>query len=94
MAKDSIPDDAISSLSKVLESEEQLAQDIESLGTKKSLGSVVFFDLVGSTGYRRQYGPEKGLEKAFLHNVQVSRQIARHDGVVPAQEPPLQQTAR
>lgn len=74
--------DASTALKSLLTAEADLNQQAEMLRSKKSPGTVIFFDLVGSTGYRRRHGPEKGIRKAYLHNIQVSRAIQDCKGTV------------
>lgn len=69
-------------LRSLLNAEADLNQQAEKLRKEKSPGTVIFFDLVGSTDYRRRHGPEKGIRKAFLHNIHVSRAIKECDGAV------------
>lgn len=76
------PKNAVSDLKRVLRRQDQLGQATDRLRKNKSLGTVVFLDLVGSTGYRRRYGAEKGLEKSYVHNTLVSQEIERHGGWV------------
>jgi class 3 adenylate cyclase len=44
--------------------------------------TVVFFDLVGSSGFRVSAGAERGLEKAYQHNLIVSEAIIEAGGIV------------
>lgn len=76
------PADCVSSLRSIVSKREDLTNDIARLRDEKSSGTVIFFDLVGSTGYRREYGAEKGLEKAYVHNQIVSSAIENRKGYV------------
>src|SRR6476646_7490078 len=76
------PRDIVSSLQNLISVENSLDVGVENLRNGKSLATVIFFDLIGSTGYRRRYGAEKGLKKAYIHNVHVSRAIVRAGGYV------------
>ena len=58
----------------------ELVKELQLLRGLKKPGTVIFFDLVGSTGYRRRYGSELGLMKAFLHNRTVTEAIERAGG--------------
>ncbi|HEX3147579.1 MAG TPA: tetratricopeptide repeat protein [Gemmataceae bacterium] len=62
--------------------QKELEEELSELGKDKTPGTVIFCDLKGSTGYRRRYGAEAGLMKAFLHNRTVSEAIAGAGGRV------------
>lgn len=76
------PADASTTLQNLLDKAANLSQEAEKLRNEKSPGTVVFFDLVGSTDYRRRHGNEKGLQKAFVHNSIVSRAVKNYGGQV------------
>jgi class 3 adenylate cyclase/tetratricopeptide (TPR) repeat protein len=69
-------------LEKLFLSEQSLTDSLTALQRRKSPGTVIFFDLVGSTGYRHRYKAEAGLQKAHLHNMTVSRAIIAEGGNV------------
>jgi class 3 adenylate cyclase/tetratricopeptide (TPR) repeat protein len=75
-------DIATAEIGQVLLSEQSLTDALTALEHRKSPGTVVFFDLVGSTGYRHRYKAEAGLQKAHLHNMTVSRCILAEGGKV------------
>ena len=74
--------DACTSLDKLVKAKNNLSKLAESLEEKRFPATVIFFDLVGSTGYRRRHGPEKGLRKAYIHNTIASRAIQNASGCV------------
>jgi class 3 adenylate cyclase/tetratricopeptide (TPR) repeat protein len=66
----------------MLQQEAALEQIERSLRERRSLATIVFFDLAGSTAYRAHRTPERGLAKAFQHNVLVSQAVERLGGRV------------
>lgn len=69
-------------LSELLSKRVALQQAVDDLRRNRWVGTVGFFDLVGSTGYRIQQGQDAGLEKTHRHNVCVSTTIREHGGEV------------
>jgi len=73
-------------LHEILQEQRRLDMSYETLEKKLQaetrLATVVFLDLVWSTGYRCKHGGVKALRKAHRHNLVVSEHIARHDGRV------------
>ena len=82
MSQPHVPNNCVSRLETVLETDDQFSEALDRLRNSKEFGTVIFFDLVGSTAYRRVHGAETGLTKAFVHNSLVSRHIRRHEGWV------------
>ncbi|MCH7728118.1 MAG: adenylate/guanylate cyclase domain-containing protein [Planctomycetes bacterium] len=56
------------------------AEDI--LKRSTSFATIVFFDLVGSTRYRRTHGAVRALKKSQLHNAIVSKAVLAFDGEI------------
>lgn len=65
-----------------LETLKQLRKLQQELKESVEPATVVFFDLVASTKYRRDHGPTKGLDKAEQHNSIVSESILNHGGEI------------
>ena len=61
---------------------EQLRELQRELKTSVEPATVAFFDLVGSTKYRRDHGASKGLNKAEQHNSIVSESVLNHGGEI------------
>ena len=61
---------------------EQLRKLQQKLKESVELATVVFFDLVASTKYRRDHGAPKGLDKAEQHNNIVSASVLNHGGEI------------
>jgi class 3 adenylate cyclase len=78
----SASDSATAEIGQVIMSEKALTDALDALQRRKSPGTVIFFDLVGSTGYRHRYKAEAGLQKAHLHNMTVSKCITESGGKV------------
>jgi len=67
---------------KLGKNEEELLDEVNRLRNKQNAWDHYIFDLKGSTGYRRRYGAEAGLMKAFLHNRTVSDAVSWAGGRV------------
>ena len=84
-----IPEDGTTPLYDVLQVQQRLFENLgelhrltDRLKDAKTPATVVFFDLVGSTDFRRNYGEERALPKAIRHNLIVSQCIEGQSGHV------------
>lgn len=76
------PVDSAIRLGEVIRREAELSQAERNLETAAELVTVAFFDLEGSTEFRRERGAPAGLKKALAHNVEASRAIKECGGHV------------
>jgi class 3 adenylate cyclase/tetratricopeptide (TPR) repeat protein len=77
-----IPQDATINLQQRIAKVDDCAKITQELDKKKHIATAVFFDLVGSTGYRHKYNLIPGLEKSYRHNILVSQCAVEHGGHV------------
>src|SRR5712692_198481 len=57
-------------------------EDFRQLAGLTTPATVMFLDLVGSTGYRISHGADKALDKAYTHNVVVGESVRLQGGYV------------
>ena len=74
--------DATSDVWNVIRGKQELTVAEQNLRENKALATVAFFDMVGSTEYRRERGAEAGIIKAYRHNIKASECIEKNGGFV------------
>ncbi|HUT14234.1 MAG TPA: adenylate/guanylate cyclase domain-containing protein [Thermoguttaceae bacterium] len=89
MAASQLPRDVMTDLDGFIKAQNRLYEDMgqldsatQQLDGDKTPATVLFLDLVGSTGYRQKNGAPKGLAKAHRQNLMVSQAIIRNGGEV------------